>query len=79
MVFIEGCKDPKSVSILIRAGLERMVNEAERATHNALSFLCCLVYAYLDLPRNYLYLFPSEHALIFTHHLSKKQKQSLEY
>jgi len=36
MVFIEGCKDPKSVSILIRAGLERMVDEAERAMHDAL-------------------------------------------
>ena len=37
MVFIEGCKDPRSVSILIRAGLERMVDEAERAMHDALS------------------------------------------
>jgi thermosome len=37
MVFIEGCKEPKSVSILIRAGLERMVDEAERAMHDALS------------------------------------------
>ena len=37
MVFIEGCKDPKSVSILIRAGLERMVDEAERGIHDALS------------------------------------------
>jgi len=35
-VFIEGCKDPKSVSILIRAGLERMVDEAERAMNDAL-------------------------------------------
>ncbi|MEM2464176.1 MAG: thermosome subunit beta [Candidatus Bathyarchaeia archaeon] len=37
MVFIEGCKDPRSVSIIIRAGLERMVEEAERAMHDALS------------------------------------------
>jgi len=37
MVFVEGCKNPKSVSILIRAGLERMVDEAERAMHDALS------------------------------------------
>jgi thermosome len=37
MVFIEACKDPKSVSILIRAGLERMVDEAERAMNDALS------------------------------------------
>ena len=37
MVFVEGCKDPRSVSVLIRAGLERMVDEAERAMHDALS------------------------------------------
>ena len=37
MVAIEGCKDPKSVSILIRAGLEKMVDDAERAMHDALS------------------------------------------
>jgi len=37
MTFIQGCKDPRSVSILIRAGLERMVDEAERAMHDALS------------------------------------------
>ncbi len=37
MVFIEGCKDPKSVAILVRAGLERLVDEAERALHDSLS------------------------------------------
>ena len=37
MIFIEKCKDPRSVAILIRAGLERMVDEAERAMNDALS------------------------------------------
>ena len=37
MIFIENCKNPKSVAILIRAGLERMVDEAERALNDALS------------------------------------------
>jgi thermosome len=37
MVFVEGCKNPRSVAILIRAGLERMVDEAERAMNDALS------------------------------------------
>ncbi len=37
MIFVEKCKDPRSVAILIRAGLERMVDEAERAMHDALS------------------------------------------
>ncbi len=37
MVFVEGCKNPKAVSILVRAGLERMVDETERALRDALS------------------------------------------
>ena len=37
MVFVEKCKDPRSVAIIIRAGLERMVDEAERAMNDALS------------------------------------------
>jgi archaeal chaperonin len=37
MIFVEKCKDPRSVAILIRAGLERMVDEAERAMTDALS------------------------------------------
>ncbi|MBS7651578.1 TCP-1/cpn60 chaperonin family protein [Candidatus Bathyarchaeota archaeon] len=37
MVFVEGCKDPKAVSILIRGGSERIVDEAERSIHDALS------------------------------------------
>ncbi|MCW4026506.1 MAG: thermosome subunit beta [Candidatus Bathyarchaeota archaeon] len=43
MVFIEGCKDPRSVSVLIRAGLERMVDEADRAMHDALSVVADVV------------------------------------
>lgn len=34
--FIEGCKDPKSLSILIRGGSQRVVDEAERSVHDAL-------------------------------------------
>ncbi len=37
MIFVEKCKDPHSVAILIRAGLERMVDEAERAITDSLS------------------------------------------
>ncbi|MGQ9680576.1 MAG: thermosome subunit beta [Candidatus Bathyarchaeia archaeon] len=36
MVFVEDCKNPKTVSIFIRAGLERMIDEAERAMNDAL-------------------------------------------
>jgi thermosome len=37
MIFVEKCKDPHSVAILVRAGLERMVDEAERAMIDSLS------------------------------------------
>ena len=35
-VFVEGCKNPKSVTILIRGGSQRVVDEAERSVHDAL-------------------------------------------
>jgi len=35
-IFIEECKDPKSVVILIRGGTELIVDEVERALHDAL-------------------------------------------
>ena len=35
-VFIEGCKNPKAVSILIRGGSQRVVDEAERSVHDAI-------------------------------------------
>jgi chaperonin GroEL (HSP60 family) len=44
MVFIKDCKDPRSVSILIRAGLERLVDEAERALKDALSVVADVVH-----------------------------------
>src|ERR687897_1923265 len=36
-VFIEGCKNPKAVTILVRGGSQRVVDEAERSLHDALS------------------------------------------
>lgn len=35
-VFIEGCKNPKAVTILIRGGSQRVVDEADRSLHDAL-------------------------------------------
>ncbi|MEM1760394.1 MAG: thermosome subunit beta, partial [Desulfurococcaceae archaeon] len=37
MVFVEGCKNPRSVSIVVRGGLERLVDEAERSLRDALA------------------------------------------
>ena len=36
MIFVEECKDPQAVAIFIRAGLERMIDEAERSINDAL-------------------------------------------
>lgn len=36
MIFVEECKNPASVSIFVRAGLERMIDEAERSLNDAL-------------------------------------------
>ena len=36
MIFVEGCKNPKAVSILIRGGTDRIVDEADRSIHDAL-------------------------------------------
>ena len=37
MTFVMNCKNPKAVSILIRGGTEHIVDELERALHDALS------------------------------------------
>src|SRR5919197_2195120 len=35
-VFVEGCKNPKAVSIFVRGGSQRVVDEAERSVHDAI-------------------------------------------
>ena len=35
-VFVEDCKNPRAVSILVRGGSQRVVDEAERSIHDAL-------------------------------------------
>lgn len=35
-VFIEGCKNPKAISILLRGGTQRVIDEADRSMHDAL-------------------------------------------
>ncbi len=43
MVFVRDCKDPKSVTVLIRGGSEHVVNEAERAVEDAIGVVCAAV------------------------------------
>jgi chaperonin GroEL (HSP60 family) len=46
MTFIEGCKNPRSVSILIRGSDKRFLEEAERSVHDAL----CVVRDVVQMP-----------------------------
>ena len=47
MTFVEGCKHPRAVTILVRGGTERIVDEAERSLHDAL----CVVRDVVEEPR----------------------------
>jgi thermosome len=41
MVFVQKCKDPKSVSIFVRGGTEHVVSEVERAIKDSLGSVSC--------------------------------------
>ncbi|RLG33067.1 thermosome subunit [Methanosarcinales archaeon] len=43
MIFVENCKNPKSVSILLRGGTEHVVDELERGMNDALRVTACAV------------------------------------
>ncbi len=43
MTYIEGCKNPKSVTLLIRGGNQRLTAEAERSIHDALCVIKDLI------------------------------------
>lgn len=47
MTFIEGCKHPKAVTILIRGATQRIVDEADRSLHDAL----CVVKDVVEEPK----------------------------
>jgi len=47
MTFVEGCRNPKAVTILIRGGTQRMTAEAERSIHDAL----CVVRDLIQEPK----------------------------
>ncbi|MEM3402833.1 MAG: thermosome subunit beta [Candidatus Hadarchaeales archaeon] len=43
MIFVEGCKDPKAVSILVRGGTEHVVDEVERAVHDSICVISAAI------------------------------------
>jgi len=47
MTFIEGCKHPRAVTILIRGATQRVIDEAERSIHDAL----CVVRDIVEEPK----------------------------
>ncbi len=44
-IFVEGCKNPKAVTLLVRGGTEKVVDEAERSIHDALCVVRDIVQA----------------------------------
>ncbi|TFG03094.1 MAG: thermosome subunit [Promethearchaeota archaeon] len=50
MIFVSECADPKAVSILIRAGIEHVVDEAERMLNDALNVVKAAVEVPYILP-----------------------------
>ncbi|GAB4326010.1 MAG: thermosome subunit beta [Promethearchaeota archaeon] len=46
MIFVEGCSNPRAVSVLLRGGTEHVVAEAERTLHDAL----CVVKSLIEVP-----------------------------
>ena len=50
MTFVTGCKNPKAVSILIRGGTEHVVDEVERALHDALKVVAVAIEDGLVVP-----------------------------
>jgi thermosome len=47
MTFVEGCKHPRAVTLLIRGGTQRLISEAERSVHDAL----CVVRDVIQEPK----------------------------
>ncbi len=47
MTFIEGCKHPRAVTLLIRGGTDRIIAEAERSIHDAL----CVIRDVIEEPK----------------------------
>jgi thermosome len=43
MVYVSKCKDPKAVSIIVRGGTEHVVDELERAIHDALMVVSVVI------------------------------------
>ncbi|MDI6819571.1 MAG: thermosome subunit beta [Candidatus Hodarchaeaceae archaeon] len=43
MIFVEGCKDPRAVSLLVRGGTEHVVDEVERAVHDGICVISAAI------------------------------------
>ncbi len=50
MIFVQECKNPKAVSILIRGGTDMIVSEADRAIHDALCVVRQVIHDKMVVP-----------------------------
>jgi thermosome len=78
-VFVEGCKNPKAVSILVRGGSQRVVDEAERSVHDAIMTVKDVVeYPYITVGAGALEVYISQKIREWSASLSGRSQLAVE-
>jgi archaeal chaperonin len=78
-VFVEECKNPKSVTILVRGGSQRVIDEAERSIHDAImSVKDVIEYPYIITGAGASEAFLSHRLREWTNRLSGREQLAAE-
>jgi len=78
-VFVEECKNPKSVTILVRGGSQRVIDEAERSIHDAImSVKDVIEYSYIITGAGASEAFLSHRLREWTNRLSGREQLAAE-
>lgn len=78
-VFVEDCKNPKSVTILVRGGSQRIVDEVERSIHDALMTLKDVIeYSYIIAGAGASEIFVSKKLREWSNTLNGREQLSAE-
>jgi archaeal chaperonin len=78
-VFVEECKNPKSVTILVRGGSQRVIDEAERSIHDAMmSVKDVIEYPYIITGAGASEAFLSHRLREWTNRLSGREQLAAE-
>jgi thermosome len=78
-VFVEGCRNPKAVSILVRGGSQRVVDEAERSVHDAIMVVKDVIeYPYITVGAGALEVYISQKIREWSSSLSGRSQLAAE-